>query len=307
MEHKSDSVAALQSATQGHQLFSLFNYGGNCVEGKWNMLAAMHPFTEFIIASDLPVNGVQPRDESKFQEFMKLHKKFDPISHMKDLLKERPPPDQLGRGLLAGRRKIWEFCEGAIQEQHLKQSMALFDMRQFPGFQQGLERDWAAASAEKRRSSIQAADRTMCDIRAFGKELGGSSLDGEFLALRVDYVSTADMFDWKVATEGLGFNFLGWKSPPCDIAPALGGTSGSRVCKETAQPFDAGHGGCETYSQGGPNHDNCDMHWMGDHKATDICSECGACVPAGELSHAQAALISMGLRPIKWRRTSQQM
>merc|ERR1719171_1393844 len=96
--------------------------------------------------------------------------------------------------------------------------MALYDMRKFQQLRADMTEAWAAASTDARHKVTQAVKDSMCDVRAFGKSIGSSKCDATFLALRIGYVSTADMFKWDVATNGLGFNFLGWNEPPCDMS-----------------------------------------------------------------------------------------
>eukprot|EP00929_Paragymnodinium_shiwhaense_P113660 TRINITY_DN81956_c0_g1_i1.p1 TRINITY_DN81956_c0_g1~~TRINITY_DN81956_c0_g1_i1.p1 ORF type:complete len:555 (+),score=62.86 TRINITY_DN81956_c0_g1_i1:98-1762(+) len=290
--HRDDATAALQAANVESSKFAIMNFGGNCVEGRWNMLAAMGPFANLIIASDLPVQGVSPKDNGRLKQYMKLHKRYDALSYMHELLQQRLAPEDIARSLLKGRQQMWEFCKAEVESQALRQSVSVFAMNNFGTFRQQLQSAWATGD---RHGAILATEATACDLRAFSRALGGEAADAAFLALRTDYVSTANIFTWKKLTEGLGFNFLGWKGPPCDIAPALGGPSGTKVCKPTPQPFDAGHGGCETYAQGGPNYEDCAYHRMGELMPQEACPECGVCMPASEVAAKQAALLSMSV------------
>lgn len=280
-----DAKTALSSTATGGNKFALMNFGGNCVESRWNMLSAMQPFTDYLIASDLLVKGVQPQDPARIKAYMKLRSEYDPLSYMKKLLETRPSPEVLATDLLQGRRKLWEYCQNEVASRQLRQSTALFDMAKFPALEAAIQQTWSSSSSQAQNDAVREAEsaKYMCDVRAFSKALGGSALDDDFLAVRIGYVSTSDMFQWETETQGVGFNYLGWKEPPCDIAPALGGTSGTKLCKPTSQPFDAGHGGCETYSQGGPNHQKCSEHWMGDLLAENACPQCGVCKPGSDL------------------------
>merc|ERR1719375_2422384 len=110
---------------------------------------------------------------------------------------------------------------------------------------------WATASKDVRHKVTQAVKDSMCDVRVFGKSIGSSKCDAAFLALRIGYVSTADMFKWDVTTNGLGFNSL-W--PGCDMSHAIGGSRGVVVCSSPPKGFSFESGGCKTYSPGGANH-----------------------------------------------------
>jgi len=262
--------------------FDLFDWGGNCNEGKWNMLSTLQPFADYIIASDLLVVSPQLKD-TRMQEYMALAKDYEPLNRLGKLLESHPTPAELGAQLIAGQRHLWEFARAEIQSEKLQQSRALFDMSQFLAVQQELTSKWKSVDDATHSASMTATNRVMCDVSAFGTALCGTTFGATFARLRINRVSTADMFEWDKKTEGLGFNFLGWKEPPCDIAPAVGGKSGTKVCKELPTAFDAGMGGCETYKQGGANHENCQKHWMGDNPAAAVCGQCGTCTPAGAI------------------------
>jgi hypothetical protein len=272
-----DTRVALKAAA--HKKFSLINFGGNCVEGRWNNLQVLKDFGEYVIASELTVNGLQIQDKEREQKYLKLHAKLTPPSNMLLLLKDRLSPQDLGQGLLNGQRKLWEFGMSAIKRTKLKQSMALFEMQHFKPLRAALTGAWAAASADTRAKVTQDVKGAMCDVRAFGKSIGSSKCDAAFLALRIGHVSTADMFKWDVVTTGLGFNFLGWDGPPCDMSPAIGGKAGVTVCSSPPEGFRFDRGGCETFSPGGANHDYCAfcMNDACDLKYDEVCPECGTC------------------------------
>jgi len=201
-------------------------------------------------------------------------------------LQDRPDPKQLGAGLLSGSRKIWEFAQTAVQERKLKQSKSLFEMSQLRNLQKAFLAAWQKTSPKKRNDTIGSTEEAACDVLAFARALGGQAPDKAFTALRVGYVSTADMFTWDVDTSGLGFNFLGWKEPPCDFVPALGGKRGTRACYLVAGGFDGGYGGCDTYAKGAHNHKHCSFHWMKDLRAEQVCPECGVCQALTDIGKA---------------------
>jgi len=272
-----DTKVALK--TVAHKKLSLINFGGNCVEGKWNNLEVLKDFGDYVIASDLTVNGVQIEDTERQQEYLRLHSQFTPPSHMLLLLKDQLSPQDLGQGLLNGQRKLWEFGTSAIKRTKLKQSMALYDMRNFQQLRAAMTEAWGAASTDVRSKVTQAVKDSMCDVRAFGKSMGSSKVDATFLALRIGYVSTADMFKWDVVTNGLGFNFLGWQAPPCDMSHAIGGPAGVIVCSSPPEGFSFKRGGCETFSPGGANHEYCTfcMNSVCQLRYEEVCPECGYC------------------------------
>jgi hypothetical protein len=272
-----DTKVALKTAAR--KKLSLINFGGNCVEGKWNNLQVLKEFGDYVIASDLTVDGVQIEDKEREQEYLRLHAQFTPPSHMLHLLKARLSPQDLGQGLLNGQRKLWEFGETAIKRTQLKQSMALYEMQNLQPLRATMTEAWAAASTDLRYKVTQAVKDSMCDVRTFGKSIGSSKCDAAFLALRIGYVSTADMFKWDVATNGLGFNFLGWGGPPCDMSHAIGGSAGTLVCSSPPEHFSFKNGGCETFSPGGANHELCTFCMTGacELHYEEVCPECGTC------------------------------
>jgi hypothetical protein len=271
-----DTRTALKTMVEDK--FALINFGGNCVEGKWNNLEVLREFGDYVIASDLNVNGLTV-DKKIEQEYLRLHAQFTAPNHMLYLLKDQLSPENLGAGLLEGQRKLWEFGASAIEQEKLKQSMALYDMQKFQPLRSSLKEAWQSASTDVRNDALHV--NAMCDVRAFGKAIGGSTVDAAFLALRVGYVSTADMFTWDVATSGLGFNFLGWNEPPCDIAPAVGGSAGVVICALPPEGFSFQNngGGCETYGPGGANHKHCNfcVTEVCELRFQEVCPECGVC------------------------------
>jgi hypothetical protein len=212
-----DTKVALKPVAE--QRFSLINFGGNCVEGKWDNLNVLQDFGNYVIASDLLVNGVQISDDEKMHEYMKLYAQLSPPNHMLTLLESDQPlsPRDLGARLLEGQRKLWEVAKSDIDATKLKQSLAMYDMGKFESLRSKLTEAWKSASVETQKKAKKITEESICDVRTFGQELGGSEVDDAFLALRIGYTSTADMFQWDVTTNGLGFNFLEWKAPPCDM------------------------------------------------------------------------------------------
>jgi hypothetical protein len=113
--------------------FALFNFGGNCAEGKWNMVKALSPYADYLVASDLLVTGVRSLPSSKVKEYLGLKKKYDDLSYVKELFEKRMTTLQAAKELLAGRRKIWKFAKDAIKIDKLKQSKSLYDCCKHPG------------------------------------------------------------------------------------------------------------------------------------------------------------------------------
>lgn len=280
-----DVGIALQRATGQHR-FSLIDFGGNCAEGRWNNLEIMQPFTKYLIASDLKVGGLTlpgaDEDDAHIKEYLRLHALYTSTNHRLTLLQGQPTMSELGAGLLDGERKLWDFEQTTIATHQSKQSKALFDMDSFLDLHTAMEGAWSAASVDERSAAVRNSSTSMCDVRNFSNQLGGTVLETAYLTMRVNYISTANMFQWDKVTHGLGFNYLGFHEPPCDISPAVGGSQGRQIC--LAPPgistADVYGGGCEAYGEDGPRHEACNVCMTDDCdlRYEEVCHQCGYCV-----------------------------
>jgi hypothetical protein len=279
--YKEDAVDLLKDATKTKKA-SILNFGGNCAEGKWNMVQALHPFADYIFASDLLVYGVKGIPRDKVGPYIALSKKEDELNNIKVQMDKRAGILDAAKALLASRRKIWEFVKETIGRTKLKQSKSLYKSSEFPALKAYLIKRWNVLSPLKRDEVIFQTEEAMCDTQVFAKGLGGDEADKLFKAFRIGYIDTSDFFKWDVPTRGLSFNFLGFKQPPCDIK-VFGAGGDVQNCKVQSTPFSAAGAtvGCDSYRQGEVNHKKCAVHVdkTTGNKATAVCKECGVCMP----------------------------
>jgi hypothetical protein len=207
--YKEDAVDLLKDATKTKKA-SILNFGGNCAEGKWNMVQALHPFADYIFASNLLVYGVKGIPRDKVGPYIALSKKEDELNNIKVQMDKRAGILDAAKALLASRRKIWEFVKETIGRTKLKQSKSLYKSSEFPALKAYLIKRWNVLSPLKRDEVIFQTEEAMCDTQVFAKGLGGDEADKLFKAFRIGYIDTSDFFKWDVPTRGLSFNF--WAS-----------------------------------------------------------------------------------------------
>jgi len=278
---KEDSKEALQTFTDlSGKSLDLLNFGGNCIEGKWNMADSLHPYTRFILASDLLVGGWTPPTSSSY---MNVKNRYKLQNYLSELAGNRPVFVDMLKELLQGVKRIWEAAENEMREQKAKQSLSLYDTAAFPTLQTAIKEDW---HGDKVESATQAAESHWCDVSYFCDALGRTDELNQF---QIGYVDTRFIFDWASGegselryhtSKGFGFNFLGWKEPPCDIHAATTGTTAVPSCVGDAVSYGSAVGGCATYKQGGANHETCWQNAAGEAlRAMEVCPQCGSCAP----------------------------
>lgn len=284
MIYKEDAQAVLTKATAGKKA-AFLNFGGNCAEGKWNMVQALHPYADYIVASDLLVTGVNGVPRDKIGPYMSLKSKNEELRVIQPLMQARTSIEKVLGTLLAKRQEIWAFVKEEIAKNKLKQSKSLYKCSAFPPLKSALEIKWNALMPDARFKIEETTEKARCDAKVFVKEVGGK--DPNFLRLytdfRIQYIDTSAYFKWDVATQGFSFNFMGYKAPPCDIS-AFGEGKQPPSCITQSSDFQAqgAPGGCSTYEQGAPNHEKCGIHVDKNtgKKAQDVCKQCGVCMPA---------------------------
>jgi hypothetical protein len=255
-----DAVSLLQGLVHARSKFSMFNFGTNCQEGRWNMLASMHPFADHILASDLNVGGLEksnPQDEIKH---VKAKAKLDDVVIIKLAAEKRQPIEKMVSDIIEKRRELWlGAMKKAITKQRLRQSIAAFETSKFPGFASSLKAAYQELPMAQQEEVKARAEASECDVLTVVHYMDSAvvesnllqedngtgltsnssdigSLEKSFLALRSDYASTQSLFKWTPATYGLGFNFLGSKDHDsrCDLEAAFGKLACGPVCKQKA-------------------------------------------------------------------------
>jgi hypothetical protein len=196
---------------------SLMNFGGNCVEGKYDLLAHMKDFADYIIASDLPVEGVATfgDDDEARQRYLKTRAELDDTTRLEVLMMDRMPIRDAAIALLDGWVEIWGTAKAAIAAGEIEQTKAAFDLAEVQPFATALKSAWAAADASTQSSAVKSSSEAKCDVDVYARTLGATDA---WTALRFKFVSTQDLFQWEVGRGGLGFNYVSGYGPPCDFS-----------------------------------------------------------------------------------------
>eukprot|EP00928_Gymnodinium_smaydae_P045043 TRINITY_DN30070_c0_g1_i2.p1 TRINITY_DN30070_c0_g1~~TRINITY_DN30070_c0_g1_i2.p1 ORF type:complete len:564 (-),score=119.88 TRINITY_DN30070_c0_g1_i2:70-1662(-) len=235
------AMGAAAAFTQNHReepslelgRLSILNFGGNCAEGRWNMVFALHTFADWIVASDLNVGGLDMReaDEEEQREILEAQERLGDLVILKQALEAKKAPFEALRQLVEGREKLWQSAQNRlIASQRLRQSIAVFESaRRFAAFRAQLRKAYAQLPQSGRESFRKRVEGAQCDVLAATAQLdasdptrSGDGLSEAFRTLRPLFASTQSLFQWDVETCGLGFNFLGHNEPPCDLKAALG-------------------------------------------------------------------------------------
>jgi len=230
---KKDAVELLGSTTkQLGKTLGVMNFGGNCAEGRWKMLETTHPFATMITASDLPVGGWN-RTHHQIWKDNKTHsqhvtKEKARLSSL-NILKEGA---EAGKGLgvvldevLEGRRAYWKLMRKEIKRTKIMQSLSLYRSSEFMALRNNTRATVANLTDDQKTAAKNATEAHRCDVQHFLAAMpttANASLVGKFQQLRSKYVSTKEFTDWKVDTNGLGFNFVGWNEPPCELSESVG-------------------------------------------------------------------------------------
>lgn len=220
---REDAVSFLQYmiGAEGRERLSLLNFGGNCAEGRWNMVANLHPYAEWITGSDLLVGGVEYTDEENNQELVNAMERLRDVALLKRSVEAQESMTELVETLKNGRQETWDtIWKGPIKRQKLQQTFAAYNGPNFEPLQSAFRTSYLKLSGEQRDAFQSNVEQVRCDVldglrfidNALSEHLETSFLDFRPVFARTEYA----------VTNGLGFNYLGWKEPPCDIKTALG-------------------------------------------------------------------------------------
>lgn len=244
-----DSVAVLQHATSGNRSsgkLSLLNFAGNCLEGRWNMLEAMHPFSDWVLASDLEVGGLAV-NASRSSAIVEAMSHLQDVAILKGAAEKRVAPREAVKQVVNARFQLWDGEQRSdIAHQRLRQSLSGFEAANFPAFQKASSTAFRAMSGDTSLIFGNYVEDASCDVLVALRLLDTSLTDNaspsnatvslvrrqdrikldesgplelQFRALRPFYASTKPLFTWETETNGLSFNVLHHK---CDFTTAFG-------------------------------------------------------------------------------------
>lgn len=248
-----DAAAVLQGATSessGGKL-ALLNFGTNCEEGHWNMLEALHPFADWILASDLNVGGLNAPNSTDQNSLVAAMLHLQDVAVLKRAMENRTAPSDVVGQVVDARLQLWQGEERKpIIQQHLRQSLSGFKSSSFPDFKNKSSAALRMLPAEVSLTFGNYVQNASCDVLAAlrlldatGSAIGNPSnfsvqslvrgdrmkhhtsgpgpLELSFQALRPFYASTKPLFEWDKETNGLGFN-RDFRTGRCDFMKALG-------------------------------------------------------------------------------------
>lgn len=244
--NSADAAPLLRNLVDVGGKLSMLNFGTNCQEGRWNMLAAMHPFADWILASDLNVGGLKATEHGKNPEEemaqLKAKEKLSDVAVLKQSMEGRQSPKDAVASIVEGRRQLFSGAfKKDMTEQKLRQSVSAFVAPQFPAFAAALKSAYEKLPEGKQEEIVTEAEKYECDVLAVARFMDSAgtalvqenatkmrrtaagALETQFLTFRPEYASTQSLFTWKPVTHGLGFNFRGaWNIdgkiiPRCDL------------------------------------------------------------------------------------------
>lgn len=242
-----NAVSLLKSLVDAGGRFSMFNFGTNCQEGFWAMLAAMHPFADWILASELKVGGLNGgQDPAEDMRHIKAKEKLSDVAVLKRTMEARQTPKQAVAEIVKARGQLWSGAmEQALTRQKLKQSVSAFAAPKFPAFAAAMKSALEDKLSDAKQQELQTfAENHQCDVLSVAKFIdsvpegmflqqksktilskGAGPLEKLFRAFRPDYVSTRSLFTWDKVTHGFVFNHRGaWQRddgsvvPRCDLS-----------------------------------------------------------------------------------------
>jgi len=193
------------------------------------MIDWLHPFAEWITASDLKVGGLNltSLSQEEMTNVTQAQGELDDLAVFKQACEARTPVEDMLHQMVAARENLWTgVLSGPITDQRLRQTIAVFATDRFAPFAHELRENYRQLAPSQRTVFEQQVTAAECDVKVAAEALDGggsnSSLQSAFLELRPIFRSTKELFQWDVETNGLGFNFLGWRGDGgCDFASAL--------------------------------------------------------------------------------------
>lgn len=228
--HKGDATSLLHSVTRSTGQLAMLNFGGNCAEGRWNMVAHLHYFADWIIASDLKVGGVELNKEENTMETVRARERLSDVSVIKEVAEAEMSVRSMVERIVQAREEIWKTVwKGPILRQNLRQSIAAYHSSDFKPFEAALRAAYMALPMNYRKDFESHVEAAECDVLEAARFLeakvpgnAAKGLEASFKAMRQIFASTSQLVQWDTVLHGLGFNFNGWNEPPCDLVTALG-------------------------------------------------------------------------------------
>lgn len=164
--------------------------GGNCSEGKTNVVSNFYPYFDYILASDLLVGNYdfdnwtiekynQTQPDYQYPIIMTPDKTIrDGLSQILDLFRLR-----------------WEYSRNNMIAGQVKQSVSLFKADAFEPLAYSVRQELTALPSDLSNYNY--------DLFTYVKSLSRSDMESQFLSFRIEYRSNKDFFPWDIDTNGL--------------------------------------------------------------------------------------------------------
>jgi len=244
---------SLLRQSQKHIEWDIMNFATNCLEGKWNMLWALYPYTKYIVASDLEVGGWEEKGPLSDRDGQVLVKALQDTSELAMLKKGAEEKQEIGiilKGMLDGRENLWWRLKNTRKNKH-RQSVSVFKSdqvapfhdtmlatfeKQFPkGFKplqssDGPRKHFVEEIGNPAKTAQQYFDiigQKDCDVYEAAELLNNlnNNILEKFKTMRHMYITTNSIFRWKndgtnkPVSNGLKFNYVSSYDgkPPCQL------------------------------------------------------------------------------------------
>ena len=109
--------------------FALIDFGTNCQTSNTNFLNVYYPFTNYMLASQFDYGGYS-MDEWDYSIF----EKYNSDSQYHNMFEVGESVRKAGENIVDITAKYWKYCNKNLKAKKYKQSMTLFDMREYESF-----------------------------------------------------------------------------------------------------------------------------------------------------------------------------
>lgn len=109
--------------------FALIDFGTNCQTSNTNFLNVYYPFTNYMLASQFDYGGYS-MDEWDYS----IYQKYDSDSQYHSMFKIGESVKKAGENIIKITAKFWKYCKQNLIDGKHKQSMTLFDMREYESY-----------------------------------------------------------------------------------------------------------------------------------------------------------------------------
>jgi hypothetical protein len=203
--HPNDARWLFESVTAllGRKI-DFLDMGGNCSEGKMNVLTNFYPYFDYMMASDLPVGGYQEDPGINYNDF-NVDYQYPLIVTPDKTLKEGLT------GILDLTYSRWDNSRIYMVPNKVMQSISLYDMREY---------ETMAVLTYEALTTVNSYTGPDFDLYHYIKSLDNHEvMESQFFLLRIGYRSNKGFFEWYYDTNGLMIAIAEWVEPDFSIFP----------------------------------------------------------------------------------------